>query len=154
MSSINDYTEQGEIVLKKSGLGGIDIISDPKGRGDLYLTDKRLVFIFRKRYNFPFINRMKNEALNIPLEDITNVKLYDRKLHVTVEDTYTFAFIGADKWVPEVKEAVASTVKVPQEVQIEQPSGKSKFCPYCGKPLSYVEEHQRYYCPSCERYIQ
>ena len=159
MVSINDFMEQNEKVLKKSGLGGIDLISGPKGRGDLYLTDKRIVFIPRKRYNFPFVNRMRNEALEFLLENIDTVRLYDQKLQITVDDTYTFAFIGANKWVEEIKEAKESstpTIHTPQVIQQPRPKDpqkKARFCPYCGEPLSFIEQYQRHYCYSCERYI-
>ncbi len=30
---------------------------------------------------------------------------------------------------------------------------QQKVCPYCGSPLMYVPQYQRYYCPRCRRYI-
>ena len=158
MASISDFMDQGEKLLMKSGWGGIDLISGPKGRGDLYLTDRRVVFIPRKRYNLPFVNRMKNEPLEFLLEEIFSVRLYDQKLQITVEDTYTFGFIGANKWVEEIKEAkevITPTTQFPQAAEKPRPGDsphKVRFCPYCGEPLSFIEQYNRHYCYSCERY--
>ena len=49
--------------------------------------------------------------------------------------------------------------KMPQEPMqpslpqqpVQQP--QQKVCPYCGTPLIYVPQYQRYYCPKCRRYI-
>lgn len=32
-------------------------------------------------------------------------------------------------------------------------SKEQKKCPYCGKPASWIEQYQRWYCYSCQRYI-
>jgi len=35
----------------------------------------------------------------------------------------------------------------------QQPmGGQQYFCAYCGKPLAYVAQHQRWFCHSCNRY--
>jgi len=32
-------------------------------------------------------------------------------------------------------------------------SKEQKICPYCGKPATWIEQYQRWYCYNCQRYI-
>ncbi len=32
-------------------------------------------------------------------------------------------------------------------------SGEKPLCPSCGKPLTFIEQYQRWYCYSCEKYV-
>jgi len=50
--------------------------------------------------------------------------------------------------VPQTKMPEMETPKAPQQQQPQQ-----KLCPYCGSPLVYVPQYQRYYCPRCRRYV-
>ncbi|MCD6576083.1 MAG: hypothetical protein J7K73_02910 [Nanoarchaeota archaeon] len=41
-----------------------------------------------------------------------------------------------------------------EETQVETPQQpQQKLCPYCGSPLTYIPQYQRYYCYKCQRYI-
>jgi hypothetical protein len=53
--------------------------------------------------------------------------------------------------MPEEKPQTQKTI--PQQQIPQQPAASQKVCPYCGGPLMYVPQYQRYYCPRCRRYI-
>ncbi len=33
-----------------------------------------------------------------------------------------------------------------------QPAAETRFCPSCGKPMTYIPEYQAYYCHNCQKY--
>ncbi len=55
---------------------------------------------------------------------------------------------GEEFNMPEEKTPINPTQPPAQQPQVQQ-----KVCPYCGTPLQYVPQYQRYYCPRCRRYI-
>ena len=50
-----------------------------------------------------------------------------------------------------MSEEKSTMPSAPQQPTTPQP--QQKVCPYCGTPLIYVPQYQRYYCPRCRRYI-
>lgn len=34
----------------------------------------------------------------------------------------------------------------------QQPPAETRFCPSCGKPLTYIPEYKAYYCYDCQKY--
>jgi sporulation protein YlmC with PRC-barrel domain len=44
---------------------------------------------------------------------------------------------------------VKPSFNVPEDLlKVEQ-----KICPYCGRPATWIEQYQRWYCYHCKRYI-
>jgi len=41
--------------------------------------------------------------------------------------------------------------QMPQPLEPE-PDGQARFCPTCGKPMSYVDKYKAYYCYKCDIY--
>lgn len=41
----------------------------------------------------------------------------------------------------------------PQKIYSQQYSHPQYPCPFCGQPLSYIQQYQRWYCYNCKRYV-
>ncbi|MCW4011521.1 MAG: hypothetical protein NWF07_00875 [Candidatus Bathyarchaeota archaeon] len=71
--------------------------------------------------------------------------------------TATWASIDLDKAGELLNESFTpvgapSTVK-PAPAPQRNKSGEKKFCSICGKEATWVEQYQRYYCYSCQKYL-
>jgi ribosomal protein S27AE len=71
-----------------------------------------------------------------------------------------FEMVDAEKkQAEETKEAVVTESKAPQEVKPEEPKKEGEkpeeglVCPSCGEPAVLMEDTKKYYCYSCEDYI-
>ena len=81
---------------------------------------------------------------------------YDKVSTLTLELRRVYSDPGNFTLIKEAKESSTPTIHTPQVIQQPRPKDpqkKARFCPYCGEPLSFIEQYQRHYCYSCERYI-
>ena len=46
-----------------------------------------------------------------------------------------------------------SSLPPPKQLDIDVPTGPTPACPQCESPMSWVEEHLRFYCRSCRMYF-
>lgn len=46
----------------------------------------------------------------------------------------------------------AGPVSTAQPALPQQPLAETRFCPSCGKPLTYIPEYKAYYCYDCQKY--
>jgi len=71
--------------------------------------------------------------------------------------TATWASVDFDKAGDILNELFApvgapAAVK-PASASKAQKTGKTKFCPTCGKEATWIEQYQRWYCYSCQKYL-
>lgn len=64
--------------------------------------------------------------------------------------TWASAFrIAADVALEEMRKTAPAVVAPP----IATPAGApASTCPKCGTPLTYIQQYQRWYCPTCREY--
>jgi|YelNatPaOPRAMG01_1025707.scaffolds.fasta_scaffold116161_2 hypothetical protein len=65
--------------------------------------------------------------------------------------TWASAFkIATDLAIEEMKKTMPATVVQP--VATQAAGTPTPACPKCGTPLTYVQQYQRWYCPTCREY--
>lgn len=145
-------------------LRGKGSIEQPKGPGELYLTDKRL-FLAHK---VGVIRKRETQLLDVEIEQITYAKaegILRKVLEVGVRGTAgrvlscKIHVSGPEAWVAQVynlkggggaRPAQTPSAQPPPQGQAvsdtaSQSSSGLKFCRYCGKQMST----DSVYCPAC-----
>ncbi|MGQ9478991.1 MAG: hypothetical protein ACUVQ0_03085 [Thermoproteota archaeon] len=65
--------------------------------------------------------------------------------------TWASAFrIAVNLAIEEMKKTAPATVVPPVATQVA--GAQTPTCPKCGTPLTYVQQYQRWYCPTCREY--
>jgi len=71
--------------------------------------------------------------------------------------TASWAVIDLEKASELMKELFtpvgAPTVVAPEPVEAPKASSDAKYCSLCGKEATWIEQYQRWYCYSCQRYL-
>jgi len=95
------------------------------------------------------------------LSDPTNIGAYLGSMAVTIIicvigglisflGTWASAFrIATNLAIEEMKKTMSVATTPPVATQAV---GTSPTCPTCGTPLTYVQQYQRWYCPTCREY--
>ena len=165
MGKIEDLLMPDEKVIKKQvGTQISNMAGQPAG--DLYLTNKRLIFLHSKGWSLlsltPATGVLLGKDIVIPLEDIKSVeKSMLGYLKVRAEKEYQFAvsFSFAQGWVDATLQALAlyrqsppppppppPTQEQPIFSQTPRPQSSAKaFCPQCGSLLKPEDK----FCSKC-----
>ncbi|MBD3284667.1 hypothetical protein GF395_04485 [Candidatus Uhrbacteria bacterium] len=73
-------------------------------------------------------------------------------------ETVSWAAIDLDKASELMKELFtpvgAPSVVVPKPTQAPETSSDAKICSLCGQEATWIEQYQRWYCYSCQRYLE
>jgi hypothetical protein len=160
MVSIGELLIPGEVVLKKqSGVGlGIGVWSRT---GDLFLTDKRILFL-------------QTFGENIII-DLQNVRLVHKGstgsivIQADKEHIFAVTIFQNGAWVDEINTAIYSLQRFPQQpsppfqtspqqqtppIPLPPPQQANPLrCPSCGRPADFIHQYNRWYCHLCQRYI-
>ncbi|MFH1180582.1 MAG: hypothetical protein V1710_09485 [Candidatus Bathyarchaeota archaeon] len=67
--------------------------------------------------------------------------------------TATWAVVNLDKAADLMKELFTPVGAPPVNKPASQKKGDAKYCPTCGKEATWVEQYQRWYCYSCQKYL-
>ncbi len=67
-------------------------------------------------------------------------------------ETATWASVELDK-VAEILSELFTPVGAPPSITPASPQDSTPVCPQCGKPATWVEEYKRWYCYTCEDYL-
>ena len=129
--------------------------------GDLYLTNKRLIFIHSKSWSLlspsPAAGILLGKNVAIPLQDVKSVKKnFLGYLKVRSDKEYQF-MVSAWKsqgWVDAVQQACSQNLQMPPPPPPDPLQGPtfataetstSRFCPHCGKQLKPDDN----FCRNC-----
>lgn len=158
----------GENVIKKQS--GVQA-GGPGPTGDLHLTNRRLIFLNKRRFSLVSINplgALMGKDIMLPLENINVIGTTFSGIKVQADKEYQFTvgrFGKREEWV----NAIQQEKHRAQYSPTQQPSwGSSRtaplppppppatsgnFCPSCGRPTELIHQYNRWYCRSCKRYV-
>ena len=164
LPDIEEVLMPGENVIKKqSGVMG----NGPTG--DLHLTNKRLIFLNKKRWAILSINPiggLTGKDIILPLENISAITTTFNGIKVQADKNYDFTvgrFGKREEWVNAIQQE-KHKAQYPQSQQPSwgpirtpppppPPSTSSRFCPSCGRPVEFIHQYNRWYCRSCQSYV-
>ncbi len=170
MVNIDELLTQGETILKNQG--GVVFGLGMGPTGDLFLTNKRLLFLHKKRYALISPPALTGNDFTIDLQNVRSVSkgsLGSIKIQTDKEYTFAVTIFQNTGWVDAITSAMSSLQRFPQQPsppfltsQQQQtpplppppPERSSPIrCPSCGRPADFIQQYNRWYCHLCQRYI-
>jgi hypothetical protein len=170
MVKIEEMLMQGEQVTKNQG--GISINFPGGPVGDLYLTNMRLIFLSRKVWAIINPGSLMGQDIQIPLQSIKATKKGSLgAVEVQAEKKYLFyvSMFQNGSWVDAIQQAIRMVQQPPYQQPYQQPqqqpypqqyppppsqqpSNAGRFCSNCGRPLEFIQQYNRWYCRTCQKY--
>lgn len=169
MVNIEELLSPDETILKKQS--GVVFGLGMGPTGDLFLTNKRLLFLHKKRYALISPPALTGNDLIIELQNVRSVRKGSfGSIKIQADKEYTFAvtiFQNGD-WVDAVNTAMNTLPRFQQQpsppFQTSQqqqtpplppppPQHSSPLCPSCGRATTFIQQYNRWYCHFCQRYI-
>ena len=167
MTDLQDVLMPGETVIKTQN--GVTV-NGPGPTGDLHLTNRRLLFLNKRRWAAISINPLGSllgKDLLLPLDNIRDVATTFSGFKVKADKDYEFGvgrFGKREEWVTAIQQE-QQRLRYPSTQQPPwgatqtlpppppPPDTPSQFCPSCGKPAQFIHQYNRWYCYSCQRYL-
>jgi hypothetical protein len=162
MGTIEDLLLPDERIVKKQE--GIKLENmDGMPNGNLYLTDRRLIFAYSRAmsvFSYPSqLGVFLGKDVVIQLKDIKSVKkslLGSLKVKADREYDFIVSVVRSQGWVDAVMQGCAqATGSSPTASPLPPPPPPmppSQACPTCGQQLTYVPQYCRWYCYTCKEY--
>lgn len=167
MTKIEELLAADEQIIKKQS--GVTLSKGSRGipGGDLYLTNRRLIFLFSKGWSIlsptPGAGWTGKDIV-LSLQDIKSVSKGRASLKVEADKAYEFtvSLWHAGSWADAVQQAIAlyPPEQVPPYAPPPQPTGpapqttpqppRGKFCPNCGNSV----RPEARFCESCGTKLQ
>jgi hypothetical protein len=167
LTNIEEVLMPGENVIKKQS--GV-MLGGPGPAGDLHLTNRRLIFLNKKRWSLVSFNPLGSllgKDILLPLENIREIATTFNGIKVQADKAYQFAvgrFGKREEWAnaiqqekhkmqyPPTQQPSLGPMRTPPPPP-PPPNKSSRFCPSCGKPAEFINQYNRWYCRSCQRYL-
>jgi hypothetical protein len=129
--------------------------------GDLYVTTTRVLFLYRTWGK-------SDDYLSIPLSTIRQVRRRWASLIITAEQEYNFTMTlwSVQSWVDAITSARQTAQAAPRQpvaqdgltapgpIRRTPPQSSSVTCPTCGRTPVFVSRYGRYYCNTCQKYLE
>ena len=164
MGKIEELLTADERVIKKQGKVQLAVGEFGMPWGDLYLTNKRLIYLVSKGWSLGFSPGagLGTRDLTFSIPEIKSVNKSIGYVKVKTDKEYQFAVSlwNAGSWVDAIQQAIALypppasqplSIPPPPPSQMAQPPQPTKrYCPNCG---NLVKPEARF-CESCGTKLQ
>lgn len=167
-ANIEELLTPGESVIKKQS--GVMFGGMPTG--DLYLTNRRLIWLHKKRWGLLLPGALVGKDVQIPLQNISMVskgRLGTLKIQADKEYSFSVSVWNTGGWVDAVQQVMRSSSQpsayppsysqtppyrhTPPPPPPPPTNAAGRFCPNCGHPAEFVQQYNRWYCRTCNRYL-
>ena len=168
MGKIEDLLMTGEHVMKRQG--NVQLVTGGPGMpaGDLFLTDRRLLFLVSRGWSSITPGAgLGAKDLILSLQDVKSVDkggLGHVKVRADKEYQFAVTMWHSGGWVDEIRHAISLCSPPPsqqepmqrpghatiQQAQRESAATERRFCPDCGNPV----KPEARFCESCGARLQ
>lgn len=177
MVKIEGILMSGEQVIKNQNRITFETGLGPAG--DLYLTNMRLIFLNRKSWGLISPGALLGTDIQIPLQSIKTVSkgnLGSIDVHADKKYIFIVSMFRNSDWVDAIQQAMRAVQQPPYQPPYQQPQQPSpqqypqtpfqqpqyrppppppnagRFCANCGRPLEFIQQYNRWYCHTCQKY--